>query len=36
MSESMSRFVREARQQRHPNFKTETKRATQSVAALSR
>ena len=36
MSESMSRFVREARQQRHPNFQTETKRATQSVLALPR
>ena len=34
MSESMSRFVREARRQGHPNFKTETKPATQSVVAL--
>ena len=36
MSASMSRFVREARQPRHPNFKTETKRATQRVVELPR
>ena len=33
ISASMSRFVREARQQQHPNLKSETKRAAQSVVA---